>query len=479
MTNGVPKRGTDVAAQRSSRGRFMTTSHYQIRGLGAVCILFAGLFASAGIDAATAAINRVTVGQFVAEPATLQALGFEWYVQGDDNRNAVVAVSYRKHGESAWKEAQPLIRLHNERNKGPGEFVAPNVFVGSIFDLEPGAEYDCRFVLSDPDGVSGTAQKIVTAHTRPEPMPAAGGHVYHVYPYENRGPYEQPAFYGLYAAWYDGIAAADHYNVSPARVQPGDTILVHAGVYRENRTYYGSSSRKITGRGGPGECCGTTGDGTYYLTFSGTADKPIVIKAAGDGEAIFDGAGNHTLFNVMGGNHIYFEGITFRDTDVAIEAGIKGITGSRGLTVKHSKFDHVGVGVHTDWSGSGDFYIADNEFIGKVDPKTLVGFSIRAAVRQGAGDAQGAHAAVVTVCGQALWLGSRGSLQPRALLSRRYRFRDVRAARWLPEHDSRAHAGFERLLQQRHLARARRLRRDRRCPLQHPCLSQLVRQRSR
>lgn len=343
-----------------------------------MCILLAGLFASAGIEAANGVVNRITVGEFEVEPATLQALGFEWYVQGDDNRNAVVAVSYRQHGQSAWKDAQPLIRLHNEHNKGPGEFVAPNVFVGSIFDLEPGTEYDCRFVLSDPDGVSGTRQKIVTVRTRPEPMPAAGGRVYHVYPYENRGPYEQPAFYGLYAAWYDtnGVAA-DHYNVAPPRVQPGDTILVHTGVYRENRTYYGSSSRKIVGRGGPGECCGTTGDGTYYLTFSGTAEKPIVIKAAGDGEVVFDGAGNHTLFNVMGGNYIYFEGITFRDTDVAIEAGIKGITGSRGLTVKHSKFDHVGVGVHSDWSGSGDFYIADNEFIGKVDPNTLVGFSIR------------------------------------------------------------------------------------------------------
>jgi hypothetical protein len=355
-----------------------TTHDRQFRVLRAVCILWAGLVASSGIHAAKAAINRVTVGQFVVEPATLQALGFEWYVQGDDNRNAAVTVSYRKHGESAWKQAQPLIHLHNEHNSDPGEFIAPNVFVGSIFDLEPGIEYDCRFVLSDPDGVSGTREKIITARTRREPMPAPGGHVYHVYPYETHGPYEQPAFYGLYAAWYDtdGIGA-DHYNAYPPRVQPGDTILVHAGVYRENRAYYASRSRKIVGRGGPGECCGTTWDGTYYLTFSGTADKPIVIKAAGDGEAIFDGAGNHTLFNVMGGNYIYFEGITFRDTDVAIEAGLKGIAGSRGLTVKHSKFEHVGVGVHTDWSGSGDFYIADNEFIGKADPNTLVGSSIR------------------------------------------------------------------------------------------------------
>lgn len=36
---------------------------------------------------------------------------------------------------------------------------------------------------------------------------------------------------------------------------------------------------------------GNVFDGTYYLTQSGTAEKPIVIKGAGDGEVIFDGDG--------------------------------------------------------------------------------------------------------------------------------------------------------------------------------------------
>ena len=61
--------------------------------------------------------------------------------------------------------------------------------------------------------------------------------------------------------------------------------------------------------------------GTYYLTASGTPEKPIVIKAAGDGEAIFDGNGNFNLFNVKAGNYNYFEGITIRNTDIAIWAG--------------------------------------------------------------------------------------------------------------------------------------------------------------
>ena len=35
------------------------------------------------------------------------------------------------------------------------------------------------------------------------------------------------------------------------------------------------------------------------LTLKGTPEKPITIKAAGDGEVIFDGAGNYRLFDVM------------------------------------------------------------------------------------------------------------------------------------------------------------------------------------
>ncbi len=158
--------------------------------------------------------------------------------------------------------------------------------------------------MSDPDGTLGNEAEAGYGTYRAELKPASGGRVFSVYPPEKRAPFEEPAFYGLYAAWYDANGvAADHYNAYPLRVQPGDTILVHAGVYREVREYYGGGSSKCRRQPSTGNCCGTTWDGTYYLTASGTADKPIVIKAAGDGEPIFDGAGNHTLFNVMGGNH--------------------------------------------------------------------------------------------------------------------------------------------------------------------------------
>ena len=111
-------------------------------------------------------------------------------------------------------------------------------------------------------------------------------------------------------------------------------------------------------------------DGTYYLTQSGTAEKPIVIKGAGDGEVIFDGDGAQNLFNVMAANYNYFEGITIRNTNVAFLAGIKDIAGSSGFTLKHSRIYNVGRAVQDDWSGSKNYYIADNIFIGRHDPQT-------------------------------------------------------------------------------------------------------------
>jgi hypothetical protein len=312
-------------------------------------------------------------GEFIVDPPTLLSLGFAWTIQGDDNRNARVDVTYRKRGEQQWRTGLPMLRLQHEQVLGglPREggrhyysYIAPNMFAGSLLNLEPGVEYECHFVLSDPDGVKGKAERTVIARTRQEPQPAAGGHIYHVYPFGYSGPKQEPAFTGLLAAYFMGSDQSDHSNAMPPRVQPGDIILVHAGVYKDSRFTYGGFDRTIP-------AYGTPFDGTYYLTQSGTPDKPIVIKGAGDGEVVFDGDGCQNLFNLMGGNYNYFEGITIRNTNVAFLLGLKNITGSSGFTLKHSRLENIGRGVEDDWSGSKNFYIADNVFIGRHDPDKL------------------------------------------------------------------------------------------------------------
>lgn len=350
-----------------------TCRHFPLQTLiVALSYLLATQLAVAADTADTA--DSVTAGELVVEPATLLSLGFEWYIEGDADRDAVVALSYRKVGERDWKEGLPLLRVQNERSVYDQtlDYTAPNMFAGSIFYLEPGTGYEARFILTDPDGVTGQPEQLVTVTTRAEPEAFAGGKVLHVYPTDHTGAEEQPSFHGLLQAYYMAGLGGDWSRASGVRVQAGDTILVHAGLYKEyNRRSY---THEIDS--GYKTCCGTTWDGTYYLTADGTEDRPITIKAAGDGEVIFDGADNYVLFNLMGGNWHLFEGLTFRNTAIAIEAGIKGIAGAEGLMVKHSRFEDISTAIHSDWSGSRKFYIADNEMIGRRPPSLMGWYNI-------------------------------------------------------------------------------------------------------
>jgi hypothetical protein len=347
------------------------------------------LVAAIGLGSATLlsispaeAANNVIAGVLTVERPTLISAGFDWRITGDDNHNAKVDVAYRKKGETAWKTGLPFLRAGGGGETvglaGPGggggaaryplfRYVVPNMLAGSIFDLTPDTDYEARFTLSDPDG--GGATKTVTFHTRKEPMPAEGGHVYNVYPVDWKGPKQEPAFTGIMAAYYMGGIHDDYEDGFPSRVQPGDTILVHAGLYVGDQHHY------MAGVPAPGYLAlGTLFDGTYYLTASGTPDKPIVIKAAGDGEVIFDGNGAATFFNLEGANYNYFEGITVRNADVAFLIGVKNIAGSSGFTLKHSKIYNVGRAIQDDWSGSKDFYIADNDINGRHDPDHMMGW---------------------------------------------------------------------------------------------------------
>ena len=162
--------------------RFMKHGQW-ISGAGAILLaILAGVPASAA-----AADDRITPGELIVDHPTLINLGFEWIVSGDDNRNAQVAVTYRQQGETQWKQGLPLLRLHGERiyQENSWDLVSPNMFAGSVLDLQPDTAYEVRFVMSDPDGVRGAASaatRTVTVRTRPEPKPYAGGKVYHVYP---------------------------------------------------------------------------------------------------------------------------------------------------------------------------------------------------------------------------------------------------------------------------------------------------------
>ena len=342
------------------------------RGRGAWCRAIAAVFLLGGIlwaqSPAAPSPNASVPGELVVEPPTLINLGFEWFLDGDANRNASVDVAFRKSGESAWRAALPLLRMGGERiySESRVDVVVPNMLAGSVLDLEPDTAYDVRLTLADPDGVTGEATRTLAVRTRPEPKPYAGGRVFHVYPHGFTGVKVEPAFEGLMCAYNFWCAGTDWATSGRPRVRPGDTILVHAGVYKYNRYEY--TNNAAVNRTTPL-------DGTYYLTADGTAEMPIAIKAAGDGQVVFDGDGAFALFDVRAADHTYFEGLTFRNAEMAIQAGTQFIAGARGLTVKRSRFENVGAGIFTNYAGSSQFYIADNTFLGRNDPNHLIGWA--------------------------------------------------------------------------------------------------------
>jgi hypothetical protein len=309
------------------------------------------------------AADSVTPGKFVVERPTLICLGFEWRIAGDDNRNAVVEVSYRKAGEQTWKQGMPLFRLGGEKVTRPDlglDYTAPDMFAGSILDLEPETEYEARFQMRDPDGVRGEAVHTTKVRTRGEPKEAQGGRVLHVYPPGWKAPKQEPSFLGLKEAYF-GSGHGDWAVLSERRVHPGDIILVHAGLYKGDRFKYS-------------DALGLDFDGTYVLTAKGTPERPIVIRAAGDGEVIFDGDGAHELFNVMAADYHIFEGLTIRNADIAFQAGLKDVLGAKGLTVRNCRMEDVGIAINAQYAGSQDFYIADNVLLGRDDHYRLLGW---------------------------------------------------------------------------------------------------------
>src|SRR5882757_2284911 len=136
-------------------------------------ILMSLFLISMGADAG----NDTQAGRFVVEHPTLLNLGFEWEIRGDANRDATVTVKFRAVGEPAWREALPLVRIGGEnvyRRRENLDYTVPDGFAGSILNLKPGTEYECRFLLTDPDGTDGQTAHTVRVKTRGEPQPSKG-----------------------------------------------------------------------------------------------------------------------------------------------------------------------------------------------------------------------------------------------------------------------------------------------------------------
>lgn len=108
-------------------------------------------------------------GEVTTPYPTLRHLSVEWAIAGDDDLDGVVAVRFRRVGDSAWRNGMPLRRTPAGSHGG---FAWGNRHSGSLFGLQPATRYEIELALTDPDG--GNALRTVVADTRARPAPAPG-----------------------------------------------------------------------------------------------------------------------------------------------------------------------------------------------------------------------------------------------------------------------------------------------------------------
>ena len=258
-------------------------------------------------------MDEIVPKRFIVDPPTIENLGFRWYIEGDSNRNASVAVAFRKKGQTQWKDALPMLRVHHEvSNQRYGPYRTGNLFAGSVLFLEPATAYEVRLTMRDPDGGAPDEPKIVEMATRAIPKAFNGGQT-------------------IEATVEKGLTAA----IEQAR--PGDIIELRPGIYK----------------------------GPFELSKSGTADKPIVFRGPADGKAILeaDGVGGRSrIVTLNGTHHLHFEGLTFRNAHTAIYAARPG--SSDGLVIRRCRIHDVVFGINTGCENSRNWYIADNDIVG-------------------------------------------------------------------------------------------------------------------
>ena len=195
--------------------------------------------------------NALTVN---AEPPTILAaldtIGVNLAYAGDDNENGSMTLEYRPAGGN-WRAGHPGLRVEAFYQAGK---VARREFATRLFDLRPGTTTDVRTTFADPDGATGPTSQLFTVATRPEPVVSnRTGRTWHVSPTAALGGN------GTEALPFAQLADA------AAKVAAGDTILLHDGEHVFTNRF------------------------CLVIQASGTAEAPIVIKAADGARPVLRG----------------------------------------------------------------------------------------------------------------------------------------------------------------------------------------------
>jgi hypothetical protein len=237
--------------------------------------------------------NASVPGTVSTPHPTLQNIAVEWAFSGDDNANAQVSVRYRPKGSTEWSQGLPLMRVQAGSANG---YSWRTRHSGSVFDVKSNTTYELRLSLDDPDG--GSAQRTVTVTTRKLPKAAEGG----------------------------TVRRATPSNLSSVinATQPGDVVEL--------------------------------GNGSYSFidwTADGTADRPVVLRAAAGAEV------NGEIY-MYKRRHVIIDGVTVNGRIRFNASNFISIINSR-INAQPGIGDGFGIVAYLQ---SEDAYIADNVVTG-------------------------------------------------------------------------------------------------------------------
>ena len=250
--------------------------------------------------------DTLSPGSVSIDPQTLTAVGVQWFVSGDDNRDATVSVRYREQGAAAWKDGPPLFRVHPETVTG---WSVSEQFAGSVFDLAPDTTWEIELHAVDPDGADQT--EVVLAETRAVPVDPPNPNVV-------------------------SVTTTAELQTALGSAAPGDVIALANGDY----------------------------DGPFQMYASGTAGDPIVIRGESNAFTTLNG-GSCDSCNVLEiyGSYVHIETLMLRDANRALRFQGQGAVGNVVRRVHIESVD-LGIGANTDQTG---FTLCDNVLLGPLD----------------------------------------------------------------------------------------------------------------
>ncbi len=182
--------------------------------IGGACVMTAVMCLASIASAATLGEMRLH--------GTFECVGVIAELEGTLEEDQHAMLAFREPG-GAWRQAHAAVAIEDGK------------IAGSIFGLSPDTSYEVRLQLGD-------ATVLGSVRTRSEAVPTGGGRTIHVAA-GTAGP-------------ADGSAGSPFGTIGEAvrNAGPGDTVLVHAGVYRETVVVdrSGSELSYLTLRGEPG-----------------------------------------------------------------------------------------------------------------------------------------------------------------------------------------------------------------------------------